>query len=66
MRFHVGLAEATGSAALVRAMTGVQGEMTDLIPMISHPPEVLALLQRAAPPARSAPCASATSRARCG
>ena len=42
IRLHVGLAEATGSARLVRAMTEVQGAMTDLIRYIAHPPEVLA------------------------
>jgi GntR family transcriptional regulator, transcriptional repressor for pyruvate dehydrogenase complex len=40
--FHIGLAEATGSAALVAAMTESQGAMTDLISYIAHPPEVLA------------------------
>ena len=40
--FHIGLAEATGSAALVAAMTEAQGAMTDLISYIAHPPEVLA------------------------
>ncbi|HEX9480671.1 MAG TPA: FCD domain-containing protein, partial [Solirubrobacteraceae bacterium] len=42
IRLHVGLAEACGSARLVRAMTEVQGAMTDLISYIAHPPEVLA------------------------
>jgi GntR family transcriptional regulator, transcriptional repressor for pyruvate dehydrogenase complex len=42
VRFHVGLAEATGSAALVAAATEAQGAMTDLISYIAHPPEVLA------------------------
>jgi GntR family transcriptional regulator, transcriptional repressor for pyruvate dehydrogenase complex len=42
VRLHVGLAEATGSEALVATMTGVQGAMTDLIAYIAHPPEVLA------------------------
>lgn len=41
VRFHVGLAEATGSARLVTAMTEVQGLMTDLIAHIAHPPQVL-------------------------
>ncbi len=40
--FHIGLAEATGSAALVAAMTEAQGAMTDVISYIAHPPEVLA------------------------
>jgi DNA-binding FadR family transcriptional regulator len=42
VRFHIGLAEATGSAHLVSAMTETQGAMTDLILHIAHPPEVLA------------------------
>jgi DNA-binding FadR family transcriptional regulator len=42
IRLHVGLAETAGSARLVRAMTEVQGAMTDLISYIAHPPEVLA------------------------
>jgi len=41
IRLHVGLAEATGSQRLVRAMTDVQGAMSDLIAYIAHPPEVL-------------------------
>jgi GntR family transcriptional repressor for pyruvate dehydrogenase complex len=41
VRFHIGLAEATGSAHLVAAMTEVQGAMTDLISHIAHPAEVL-------------------------
>lgn len=39
---HVGLAEATGSARLVAAMTEAQGSMTDLISHIAHPRAVLA------------------------
>jgi DNA-binding FadR family transcriptional regulator len=42
VRFHVGLAEITGSARLVAAMTQSQGAMSDLIHHIAHPPEVLA------------------------
>lgn len=42
IRLHVGLAEATRSPRLVRAMTEAQGAMTDLIVYIAHPPEVLA------------------------
>jgi DNA-binding FadR family transcriptional regulator len=42
VRLHVGLAEATRCAALVRSMTEVQGAMSDLISYIAHPPEVLA------------------------
>lgn len=42
IRLHVGLAEATRSAGLVRAMTEAQGAMTDLIAHIAHPPQVLA------------------------
>jgi DNA-binding FadR family transcriptional regulator len=42
VRFHVGLAEATGSAGLVASMTEAQAAMTDLIHYIAHPREVLA------------------------
>jgi GntR family transcriptional regulator, transcriptional repressor for pyruvate dehydrogenase complex len=41
VRLHVGLAETTGSARLVMACTEAQGEMTGLISLIAHPPEVL-------------------------
>lgn len=41
VRFHIGLAEATGSARVVLAMTEVQGLMSDLIARIAHPPAVL-------------------------
>jgi len=42
VRFHVGLAETTGSVGLVAAMTEAQGAMGALIDHIAHPPEVLA------------------------
>jgi DNA-binding FadR family transcriptional regulator len=42
IRLHVGLAEATRSSQLVRAMTEAQGAMSDLIAYIAHPPQVLA------------------------
>ena len=42
VRFHIGLAQATGSARVVATMTDVQGLMTDLIFHIAHPPQVLA------------------------
>lgn len=42
VRFHLGLAETTGSQRLLAAMTEAQGEMSDLIAHIAHPPEVLA------------------------
>ena len=42
VRFHVGLAETTGSVALVSAMTEAQGAVGALIDHIPHPPEVLA------------------------
>ena len=42
VRFHVGLAEATGSTRLVAEMTEAQAAMTDLIHYIAHPREVLA------------------------
>lgn len=42
VRFHVALAEATGSPRLVTATTEAQGAMSDIINHIPHPPEVLA------------------------
>jgi GntR family transcriptional repressor for pyruvate dehydrogenase complex len=42
VRWHVGLAELTGSPPLVTAMTEAQGQMSDLISHIAHPPELLA------------------------
>jgi DNA-binding FadR family transcriptional regulator len=42
VRFHIGVAEAAGSPRLLSAMTDVQGQMSDLIALIAHPPEVLA------------------------
>src|ERR1700716_4295588 len=47
IRLHVGLAETTRSTRLVRAMTEVQGAMTDLISHIAHP--------RGTPASRNAP-----------
>jgi GntR family transcriptional repressor for pyruvate dehydrogenase complex len=41
VRFHVGLAEMTGSPRLVKLMTETQGAMSNLISHIAHPPEVL-------------------------
>jgi GntR family transcriptional repressor for pyruvate dehydrogenase complex len=41
IRFHVGIAEAARSPRLVSEMTAVQGQMSDLITRIAHPPEVL-------------------------
>ena len=41
IRFHIGVAEAARSPRLVRAMTEVQGQMSDLIAMIAHPEQVL-------------------------
>jgi len=41
VRLHVALAAATRSRRLLSAMTEVQGQMTDLIACIAHPPEVL-------------------------
>jgi GntR family transcriptional regulator, transcriptional repressor for pyruvate dehydrogenase complex len=40
-RFHIGIAEAARSPRLVRAMTEVQGQMSDLIALIAHPEQVL-------------------------
>ncbi|HWH11022.1 MAG TPA: FCD domain-containing protein [Solirubrobacteraceae bacterium] len=42
IHLHVGLAEATGSARLVKAMTEMQGAMSGLISFIAHPHDVLA------------------------
>jgi DNA-binding FadR family transcriptional regulator len=41
IRFHIGVAEAAGSPRLVSEMTEIQGQMSDLITRIAHPPEVL-------------------------
>jgi GntR family transcriptional repressor for pyruvate dehydrogenase complex len=41
VRFHVALAEITGSPSLVASMTEIQGNMSGLISLIAHPPEVL-------------------------
>lgn len=41
VRFHLLLAQTTGSVRLEQLMTEAQGEMTDLIAHIAHPPAVL-------------------------
>ena len=41
VRFHIGLAEATGNPRLVTMATEIQGDATRLIALIAHPPEVL-------------------------
>jgi GntR family transcriptional repressor for pyruvate dehydrogenase complex len=41
IRFHIDIAEAARSPRLVRAMTEVQGHMSDLIALIPHPEQVL-------------------------
>ncbi len=41
VRFHVAVAETTGSPGLVASMTEMQGAMSGLISLIAHPPEVL-------------------------
>ena len=41
IRFHIGIAEAARSPALVSAMTEVQGRMSELIALIAHPEQVL-------------------------
>jgi DNA-binding GntR family transcriptional regulator len=46
VRWHVGLAEATGSPWLASAVTEAQGRMSDLIACIAHPPELLAWSNR--------------------
>ncbi len=42
IRFHIAVAEASGSPRMVAAMTEVQGDMSELISLIPHPEEVLA------------------------
>jgi len=42
VRWHIGLAETAGSQRLLAAMTEAQGQMSDLISYIAHPPELLA------------------------
>lgn len=42
IRFHIGIAEAAHSPRLLSAMTDAQSQMSDLIALIAHPPEVLA------------------------
>jgi GntR family transcriptional regulator, transcriptional repressor for pyruvate dehydrogenase complex len=41
VHFHIGVAEAANSPRLVTEMTGVQGQMSDLIAQIPHPHQVL-------------------------
>jgi GntR family transcriptional repressor for pyruvate dehydrogenase complex len=43
IRFHIGIAEAAHSPRLLSAMTDVQAQMSDLIALIAHPPEVLTI-----------------------
>jgi DNA-binding FadR family transcriptional regulator len=42
VRFHIAIAEATGTPRLVAAMTELQGEVSELIMLIAHPRVVLA------------------------
>ncbi|HZH23692.1 MAG TPA: FCD domain-containing protein [Solirubrobacteraceae bacterium] len=42
VRWHIVLAEAAGGRRLLAAMTEAQGQMSDLIAHIAHPPELLA------------------------
>ena len=42
IRFHIDIAETAQSPRLLSAMTDVQSQMSDLIALIAHPPEVLA------------------------
>jgi GntR family transcriptional regulator, transcriptional repressor for pyruvate dehydrogenase complex len=42
VRFHITIAEAAHSPRLLSAMTDVQSQMSGLIALIAHPPEVLA------------------------
>lgn len=41
IRFHIGIAEAAHSPRLLSAMTDAQSQMSGLIALIAHPPEVL-------------------------
>jgi DNA-binding FadR family transcriptional regulator len=41
IRFHIGVAQAARSPRLVSAMTEVHGQMSELITLIAHPPQVL-------------------------
>jgi GntR family transcriptional repressor for pyruvate dehydrogenase complex len=41
IRFHIGIAEAAHSPRLLTGMTDVQAQMSDLIALIAHPPEIL-------------------------
>jgi GntR family transcriptional repressor for pyruvate dehydrogenase complex len=41
VRWHIALAEATGTPRLVAEMTEVQGQMSELIALIAHPDTVL-------------------------
>jgi DNA-binding FadR family transcriptional regulator len=41
IRFHIGIAQAASSPRLVAEMTELQGQMSGLITLIPHPPEVL-------------------------
>jgi DNA-binding FadR family transcriptional regulator len=41
VRFHIGLAEATGTPRMIAQMTEVQGEMSEIISLIAHPDMVL-------------------------
>jgi GntR family transcriptional repressor for pyruvate dehydrogenase complex len=43
IRFHISIAETAQSPRLLSAMTDVQAQMSDLIALIAHPPEVLAI-----------------------
>jgi DNA-binding FadR family transcriptional regulator len=42
VRFHIDVAEVAQSPRLLSAMTDVQSQMSELIALIAHPPEVLA------------------------
>lgn len=41
IRFHIGIADAAHSPRLVSAMSEVQAQMSNLITLIAHPPQVL-------------------------
>src|SRR4051794_38803079 len=65
IRFHIAVAEAAQSPRLLSAMTDVQAQMSDLIALIAHPPEVLGS-PTSSTGAWSRRCARATARGRCG
>ena len=66
VRWHIGLAEATGSDRLVAAATEAQGGMSDLIGAHRAPARAAGLDEPAAPGAARARCGAGTATGRCG